>query len=504
VIEGIALRVDPDYSIVQECFPYIARRLLADDDPRVRKALRDVLYGNKQRLDVERLIRLADAFSAFTTDGLAEGGAEVTAAAGAAAGVPAASSSSSSSVWSGSTPTPVAARRQLPAAAAAAPTSSSSGTNPSRERLSPAAKEALLLVFAPQGSYMQELLVEELVAAVDALSREAASELLRRVLGSAPAVVALSSIEALGPLRPLVLPVPTPLELLSKLVPAVAVGPEDEEALGTLRGVFQLLQRVAPGAALTPGGFGPSSSSSSAGGSPVAAAADAVVSFAQVASELRPILPELLPGLAHTGQLFVRTFIRRAALRVAETVSVGDEYDQAMAAVGFMPWGLPNAGAAPGGSSGLGPLGGLVPGGGLPGSSNQFGYASVNYQQQQGGQEGFSMAGNPSSTPPGVKTADWAVRQSARVRAARNRRRGTANNTTSKSTSSTTSSSSQKTQNVSAEQQPGGGEGYAQLPSAGQVVTALLAAPLLMVFTPLALLSQHQQYEQQRRDSKWL
>ncbi len=54
VIEGIALGVDPDYAIVQECFPYLARRLLAAEDPRVRKALRDVLYGGRQRLDVDR------------------------------------------------------------------------------------------------------------------------------------------------------------------------------------------------------------------------------------------------------------------------------------------------------------------------------------------------------------------------------------------------------------------------------------------------------------------
>ena len=45
VIEGIALRVDPNYSIVQECWPYLARRLLTDDHPRTRAALRQLLYG---------------------------------------------------------------------------------------------------------------------------------------------------------------------------------------------------------------------------------------------------------------------------------------------------------------------------------------------------------------------------------------------------------------------------------------------------------------------------
>lgn len=47
VIEGIALRVDPQYAIVRECFPYLSRRLLTDDHPRSREALRQLLYGDK-------------------------------------------------------------------------------------------------------------------------------------------------------------------------------------------------------------------------------------------------------------------------------------------------------------------------------------------------------------------------------------------------------------------------------------------------------------------------
>ena len=71
VIEGIALRVDPKYAIVQECFPYISRRLLADNDPRIQVALKGVLYGGKQRIDVQRLQRLADGFAQFSVEGLA-------------------------------------------------------------------------------------------------------------------------------------------------------------------------------------------------------------------------------------------------------------------------------------------------------------------------------------------------------------------------------------------------------------------------------------------------
>jgi hypothetical protein len=62
----------------------------------------------------------------------------------------------------------------------------------------------------------QEVLVEELVAAVVALQRYAASETLSRILGSLPAAVSRSVVGALGPWRPLLLPLPTPLELLSR------------------------------------------------------------------------------------------------------------------------------------------------------------------------------------------------------------------------------------------------------------------------------------------------
>eukprot|EP00198_Chlamydomonas_reinhardtii_P007169 XP_001696505.1 predicted protein [Chlamydomonas reinhardtii] len=138
VIEGIALRVDPDYAIVGECFPYLARRLLNDDSPRMRAVLRDVLYG---------------------------------------------------------------------------------------------------------GSYVSELLVDELVAAVDALSRDSLSRLLGTLLASGPAAASLRRVQALGPLRSVLLPLPTPVEVLARMAPAVAVTPEDQEALAVVRAILTLSQR---------------------------------------------------------------------------------------------------------------------------------------------------------------------------------------------------------------------------------------------------------------------
>lgn len=70
VIEGIALGSDPDYAIVQECFPYLSKRLLTDNSPRTNKILRGLLYGSKQRMNVERFRTLTTAMREFTVDGL--------------------------------------------------------------------------------------------------------------------------------------------------------------------------------------------------------------------------------------------------------------------------------------------------------------------------------------------------------------------------------------------------------------------------------------------------
>ena len=44
-LEGLGLSIDPGYSIVKECFPYLCRRLLTEDTPRMRRMLKSFLYG---------------------------------------------------------------------------------------------------------------------------------------------------------------------------------------------------------------------------------------------------------------------------------------------------------------------------------------------------------------------------------------------------------------------------------------------------------------------------
>jgi hypothetical protein len=66
-LEGVSLQADESYSLIQSCFPYVAKRLVKDDSPRAQKALKELLYGAGDMLDVARLGELADGFSTYTT-----------------------------------------------------------------------------------------------------------------------------------------------------------------------------------------------------------------------------------------------------------------------------------------------------------------------------------------------------------------------------------------------------------------------------------------------------
>merc|ERR1711884_331187 len=67
-LEGIGLSSNENYSILKECYPYLAKRLLTDDSPRARQALRTLLYGkNGKELDLTKLQELLDALESYTT-----------------------------------------------------------------------------------------------------------------------------------------------------------------------------------------------------------------------------------------------------------------------------------------------------------------------------------------------------------------------------------------------------------------------------------------------------
>jgi predicted unusual protein kinase regulating ubiquinone biosynthesis (AarF/ABC1/UbiB family) len=74
-LEGVALTGDPDYGIIMESYPFIARKLLREDRPEIQSALQEVLYsadGSKD-LKLSRLLALLNnaAGSVATKEGAA-------------------------------------------------------------------------------------------------------------------------------------------------------------------------------------------------------------------------------------------------------------------------------------------------------------------------------------------------------------------------------------------------------------------------------------------------
>jgi len=60
-LEGVALTGDPDYGIIMESYPFIARKLLQEDRPEIQQALQQVLYSGEDsnsRLKLSRLLAL--------------------------------------------------------------------------------------------------------------------------------------------------------------------------------------------------------------------------------------------------------------------------------------------------------------------------------------------------------------------------------------------------------------------------------------------------------------
>ncbi|CAB1118295.1 unnamed protein product [Ectocarpus sp. CCAP 1310/34] len=315
-LEGLGLQLDEQYSIVNECFPYLARRLLTEDSERMHKMLRTFLYGKDGRyLKVDRVDDLVDGYSQFTaladeaSKGLAVDGVkdplgrtshDPTAAAAAATTTTTTTASAETPTSQQHTAASSSSRRrqgpQSPAplfggdggggAPAAVPAFASAGAtsvagaaqgapggamtvavDPIQD---PVARDALKLLFSKEGNYVQELVVEELVRMTDALGREANLQIIQalRTLTEAPlspARIARALAEA--PMNPLLAPLQIPVKVQSfalsrifnRLEVALELSQEDQESLKALRRLQQLLQ----GGINNDGGENSSSSSSS-------------------------------------------------------------------------------------------------------------------------------------------------------------------------------------------------------------------------------------------------
>ncbi len=320
-IEGLGLGLDSGYSIVNQCYPYLARRLLTDDSPRIRAALKSFLYGSEQQLKVERVNEMVEGYRNFsmafddmavTVGGAPRGGAGATMANGAL--VPAAGGSGG-------------------------------GRNNDYLVIDKSTMEVLQILFHKDGNLVQELVTDEMVRMADAAIKEVTGLVARRAKAP-PVAFANLFRRQLGPLGNLAmlpfLPLMTVLSIFASLAERAEtlsqLTDEDRESLKTLRlllGVVGVQQQPpgnnAEGSSnannnLFPFPFPPPPPFLLPGSSgrnnfpfPFPAPNAAMVQTAMdMSAGMRQVLPEIAPGMAGIGRRFLTQLTGRILNRLAD------------------------------------------------------------------------------------------------------------------------------------------------------------------------------------------
>ena len=186
-LEGIGLSADPSYTILKECFPYLAKRLLSDDSPRARGALQTLLYGDGEEINLTKLRDITDGLESYTT--------------------------STASV------------------------ESSRGSN--NDGKSVAAEQLAAVLLSEENNYVQSLLLREAAVALDTVARDAVSssvvfDPLRR----------LPLPPVLSPFAPLFAPITLPLELAKAVLELQETDKADEKRLENVRVLTDLATKA--------------------------------------------------------------------------------------------------------------------------------------------------------------------------------------------------------------------------------------------------------------------
>jgi len=176
-LEGIGLSSDSNYSILKECFPYLAKRLISDDSPRARGALRMLLYGTGDELDLSKLQDITSGLESYTV--------------------------STSSV------------------------ESSRGTSDAG-RIA-AAEQLASVLLAEEGNYVQSLMLRESAVALDAAVRDMLSPSFAVLRNLPPPPVAPA------PLAAMMAPLTLPFELAQAAVQLQSLDASDERKLKNVR-----------------------------------------------------------------------------------------------------------------------------------------------------------------------------------------------------------------------------------------------------------------------------
>ncbi|KAF3793510.1 Uncharacterized protein EJ110_NYTH03681 [Nymphaea thermarum] len=202
VLEGIALVGDPDFALVDEAYPYLAQRLLTDESPRLRSALRYTIYGKRGVFDAERFIDVMQAFENFIDAAKSGGGEGLN---GDMAGL-----------------------GMLQARSVSLPVMSANTSQTEQVQT----RAALAFLLSEKGNFFREFILDEIVKGIDAVSREQLTQ-ISAALGVQSSAPIFSMVRTLGPLRP------------TALLPTVTE--EDKVVLNNVQKVAEFLTSGSPG-----------------------------------------------------------------------------------------------------------------------------------------------------------------------------------------------------------------------------------------------------------------
>ena len=216
VLEGIALINDPDYSILNECLPYISQRVLTDSSPRAAAALGSFVYSKPPAAEAAALKHAA-----------------------AVGGVGAGALATASAHRSLPTP-PLDAPRLAKLAAGFTSFSASSGglSLDAEAQLERLAGQIVDLLLAREGSPLQDLLLDEAARLADASARDLVTR-----------VSTLAERLASAPPEPLRAPLATlldPLGVARASAPLLVRYDEDEAVLDAARALTAPLREALP------------------------------------------------------------------------------------------------------------------------------------------------------------------------------------------------------------------------------------------------------------------
>ncbi|VEU43324.1 unnamed protein product [Pseudo-nitzschia multistriata] len=185
-LEGIGLSSDENYSILKECYPYLAKRLLSDDSERARKALRTLLYGRDgKELNLTKLRELSDGLESY--------------------------SASTSSVESGNL------------------------TSDNSEGRNAAIEQVANVVLSEDSNYVQEVLLRETAVALDATVRDAVTSPLAPIIRNIPVTIDVDGGASTAPPPAILRPFTLPFELAKASFDLQSVDAIDERRLENVR-----------------------------------------------------------------------------------------------------------------------------------------------------------------------------------------------------------------------------------------------------------------------------